>query len=186
MILEDYDERGVRDRLGKFNVCTVKADKKGPKLGGTAACVRALIPFGRKLAELMLSVCSTPVTQAMCAAATNLHYCYEGLSSGHAFAKELMKDHGQQFCLQYGALRDALGGGNTNLWKMTPKFHIFLHMVEDGSRPAMYWAYRDEAFGGTIAKLAKRRGGPKTPLAMSRRVLDNFRIKEPVLRMSAP
>ena len=70
MIQAYYVEEDVADRLGSFNVSTIKADKKGPALACiSAACVRALVPFGRKLAEHMVSVCDTPVTQAMCAAA---------------------------------------------------------------------------------------------------------------------
>ena len=56
-------------------------------------------------------------------------------------------------------------------------------MVEDESLPSHYWNYRDEAFGGTVSRLARRRGGRKTARSMSLRVLNNFRIREPIPRI---
>ena len=182
-IQQFYDDNDVQDRLGSFGLRKVRADKKGPCLGGTAACVRALIPFGKILAEHILSVRRNPITEALCAAATSLHHCYESLSSEQLFAQALMKESGQNFCLQYGAVNLALATKKNKLWKIKPKFHIFLHMIEDGSLPALYWAFRDESFGGSVARMARRRAGPKTPLSMSTRVLDSFRIREDVPRM---
>ena len=153
--------------------------------GCSAACVRALVPFGKILAEHIVSVRRNVATEAMFAAATHLHYCYEGLSSDTIFSESLMKESGQKFCLQYVALNAALGTKENKLWKVKPKFHFFLHMIEDGGRPAMYWAYRDESFGGSVARLARRRSGPKTPLSMSTRVLDGFKIAEDVPRLRA-
>ena len=117
-----YVETDCKDRLGAFGQTTVKQDKKGPNLGGTASCVKALVPFGRKFAEHMLSVHSSPTTRAMCAAAQHLDRAYQALSSKTAFAIELMQSEGQKFCLQYAALHAIYGDGK--FWKLTPKFHI--------------------------------------------------------------
>ena len=171
-----YEETGVQTRLTALGLTTVKQDKKGPNLGGTASCVKALVPFGRIFAEHMVAVHSSPTTRAMCAAAQHLERAYQALSSKAAFGTELMQEEGQKFCLQYAALREIHGDGK--LWKLTPKFHIFLHMLEDESRPALYWNYRDEAFGGTVARLGRSRGGKKTLTSMSVRVLSGFRIRE--------
>ena len=42
------------------------------------------------------------------------------------------------------------------------------------------WTYRDEDFGGTVAKYSKRRGGKNTPLSTGRNVLMNFYAKHRV------
>ena len=85
-IQQFYEDNDVADRLMSFGLSKIKADRKGPCLGGcSAACVRALVPFGKILAEHIVSVRRNVATEAMFAAATHLHYCYEGLSSDTIF-----------------------------------------------------------------------------------------------------
>ena len=40
-----YEKEGVKYRLAGFGLNTVKQEKKGPNLGGTACCVKALVLF---------------------------------------------------------------------------------------------------------------------------------------------
>lgn len=176
-----YAENNVDDRLFSFTQLRVKPQGKGPKLKGPAACVRALVPFGSELADLMASIADTPFNRTLSHAARNLRLCYEALSRSAVFPAEAMQEHGRAFCLQYVSLGDYSEG--PRLWKTTPKLHIFLHMLEDGSAPARYWTYRDEDFGGGAAQVARRRGGTRTATATSRNVLTRFQVRQPMLKL---
>ena len=41
--------------------------------------------------------------------------------------------------------------------------------------PRGYWEYRDEDFVGLVSRLAVRKGGPATPKACARGVLQRYR-----------
>jgi len=68
-------------------------------------------------------------------------------------------------------------------WKVKPKMHQFLEMCSDGQKPSMSWTYRDEDYGGSVAKMARRRGGKKTSKTWSQQTLSLFRIHNPVPRL---
>ncbi len=61
--------------------------------------------------------------------------------------------------------------------------HMFLELCSDGSMPSMFWCYRDEDYGGTVAHLSHSRGGHATATAMATRVLENFCVKQPMIRL---
>ncbi len=50
----------------------------------------------------------------------------------------------------------------------------------------MHWCYRDEDFGGSIAKAARRRGGQRNPTATSDRVLMSMAIGAPRVAILTP
>ena len=49
-----------------------------------------------------------------------------------------------------------------------------------GTRPSLYWTYRDEDFGGTLARMARRRGGRSTARSTGESVLSRFAGKADV------
>ena len=57
---------------------------------------------------------------------------------------------------------------------MKPKMHLFLGRGKAG---------RDEDWGGSVAKMARRRGGLLSTAAFSSNVLHRFRMQQPVIRM---
>ena len=185
-IQKEYLEHNIEDRLSTLTLKKIRPDKKGPHLSGTAACIRALVPYTRKLAARMASIVDSPVNRCIAQAALRLKLCYDGLSSTTAFNEQLMKDNGKQFLLQYGALRKLVRqtSAKSKRYHIVPKFHLFLHLIEAEGNPALRWTYRDEAFGGTLARMARRRAGKNTAQGMSTRVLNNFRIKEPLCRVT--
>lgn len=61
------------------------------------------------------------------------------------------------------------------LWKFKPKFHMAQELCEfDLVNPALTWVYRDEDYGGSIAKASQHRGGNNTALAISGQTLLKF------------
>ena len=54
---------------------------------------------------------------------------------------------------QGNALHEAFGSGVP--WRPMPKMHIFLELCSSGTEPQKFWNYRDEDFGGSVAKQSK-------------------------------
>jgi hypothetical protein len=175
-ILQFYDEEDVPDRLDCL-LPTFFTNRQGMKLRCSAAKCRRLVPFAFRLAEELADM-SNPVEEAIHKAAFHLNEVYTSLSN-ELHEPQAMKEHSIKFASQYVALHDHLNGGDDRLWKIKPKLHFFLHLCSDGGRPSQHWCYRDEDFGGSVAKAARRRGGLLKPASTSRRVLESMRVGTP-------
>ena len=79
----------------------------------------------------------------------------------------------QDFLLQYKSLEAAMGTDSL-LWVLKPKFHMMFELAQTGDCPAMNWNYRDEEAGGTLARMARSRGGLQNPWSVSSRCLQRF------------
>eukprot|EP00971_Amphidinium_carterae_P314516 6251687-Amphidinium_carterae.1 len=55
---------------------------------------------------------------------------------------------------------------------------MFLELGVLGVNPSDVWLYRDEDFGGSLAKMGRVQGGHTSASSCSKLVLDKFRIKE--------
>ena len=49
-----------------------------------------------------------------------------------------------------------------------------LERNEANISPSQEWTYRDEDFGGSLARMAHKRGGPGSPAAQSKTVVLKF------------
>ena len=176
-----YEEQGVGDRLQNLTLKMIKQSKKSPKLRGGAAHVRALVPLGLQLAQEYLSG-GTPVEEAAFQGMRRLSECYKALSHDSVFASDVLRRNATEFGLQYCAL-EAFSGG-TKVWRVKPKLHMFLELCSEGSKPATFWTYRDEDFGGSMSRMARRRGGLLSVRAFSANLLQRFRIHQPMLRIT--
>ena len=67
--------------------------------------------------------------------------------------------------------------------RVKPKMHLFLELCIEGGKPATCWTYRDEDWGGSVAKMSRRRGGLLSTAAYSSNLLDRFRMQQPMIRM---
>ena len=179
-IVAFYDTNGVEARLTGLVHTMIKQDSKKPKLRCSAAQCRALVPFAQQCAEELLSD-AQPLEQAAKVAAKELNECYRCLGSDCMFHADLLKDHSIRFALQYVALHDAYS--DDVRFALKPKLHMFLELCSEGSRPACFWTYRDEDYGGTVAKLSRRRGGLLSVPAFSEGFLSRFKIYQPMIRM---
>lgn len=173
-----YRTHGSTDKYGDMKLTMIKQDGKGPKLRGGAAEVRALVPFGRLLAEEYLSP-DVPEEQAALTCARLLEECYNHLS--HQYYNPAALDTAcRLFCVQYCAL-EAWAGEGSKLWRVKPKLHVFAHLCSpENGLPSKCWTYRDEDFGGTMSRMSRRRGGPNTVLSTSKNVLLCFFAKHSV------
>lgn len=182
-LLAFYDEFEVSDKLDCLTPNMIE-NKTGYKIRCSAAKCRALVPFAWKLAQEMLSE-EDPVQSAIRQCAYHLHMVYSALSSATVSPSEIMREHSTKFALLYVSLHDILNvqGENPKVWRIKPKLHLFLHVCSEGSIPARTWTYRDEDFGGSVAKAARRRGGLLRPQATSSKVLWCFVVQCPAVRV---
>ena len=106
--------------------------------------------------------------------AQHLNTCYLNLSKQALEAKSL-KESAIKFATLYVSLNQAFQRKWQNLFKVTPKLHLFLEMTLDPCAPlSTGWTYRDEDWGGKMAELATRRGGKLTCLAVGQALLHKF------------
>ena len=123
-----------------------------------------------------------PVQGAVRAAARCLAQVYSVLSED-AFDEVVAREASTRFALLFLALHDAQHAADDRAWRLKPKLHLFLHMCSDGSRPARFWTYRDEEFGGGVARRARRRGGILGAKSVFKNVLSRFWMQHPAFSM---
>ena len=165
-----YAAHGIKDQIKKFTKNTIRPDAKDPpKLHCSAAQCRALVYFGHTAAQRFLSD-AVPAEAAAKLAAYHLNVCYSTLKKPN---NEALFSSSQAFVLQYAALM-AISDGIA--WRIKPKAHLFLELCAEGSQPELCWTYRDEDYGGSIAKVCKMRGAWKKVSCFATHALDLFHI----------
>lgn len=178
-----YQTYNVQDRFDKLLPEHFIQKGKGFKLRGSGAKVRALVPFGKALADELCDS-ADPVQHALKCAATHLSNVYETLSSKSIFHADIAHPESTKFALLYVALHDVLNEQDNRQFRIKPKLHLFLHICSDGSRPAKCWNYRDEDWGGSVAHLSRRKGGLCSVSATSSNVLSRFLANQPVVKIA--
>ena len=108
---------------------------------------------------------------------------YSALSADHPSPSNAMREHGIKFALQYVALHDHLNPADDKAFRIKPKLHLLLHITSDNSVPRLIWTYRDEDFGGSVARMARRRGNLLRCGSTSYTCLAKFKISNPVVRI---
>jgi len=135
-----------------------------------------------RLAQEMLDP-RVPKYAALRQAAYHLDQVYGALSESHPSPEATMKEHGPKFAVHYVALHDFCSPGNRASFRIKPKLHLFLHICSDGTVPRKTWTYRDEDFGGSVAKMARRRGNLLSNKVTSMNVLSRFKMVNPCIRL---
>ena len=169
MIQHFYSAQSSPDRLPNLSVAMIKAPGKHPKLKCQGAACRCLVPFGVELAEKLVDPADEEEATAL-HCARHLLQAYECL---HTEDSNQLKKSSTRFAV----LLVDLARLNSKAWRLKPKIHMWLELcAEEGVKPNMFWGYRDEDFGGGLARLARRRGGRLTSSGFSRDVIDRFRM----------
>ena len=153
-----YQVNEVENRLDNLYPSMIQANARSPpKLRAKAAQARALVPYAAFAAH-RLEVNKVGVLAT--AMAVELAACYAGLSA-LAFEHAQLAFHSRRFCLAAVRMEAEHNGV---LWRCKPKMHLFQELCEyHVDSPATFWTYRDEDFGGSMAQLARVRGGPRNP-----------------------
>ena len=157
-VMAYYDDNGILDRLKNFlpkSYKGIKQSARPPKLKGSAATCRALVPFCYLIALEYLSD-AEPVEAAMKQAAYDLKNCYDSLSDANKdFSHEALYESLKNFALQYQTLYEVIG--RNVLWRPMPKMHMFLELCSMRTEPQKFWNYRDEDFRDSVAKQSRMR-----------------------------
>ena len=168
-----YQATGVKDTLQNLTLTMLQQRGKQPKLRANAAQVRALVPFACVLAQRLLVAHRSQKELAILTAARLLYDCYRSLSSQTPDRAELLDRSSRRLALQLVALERVSPNG----WRFKPKVHLMQELAMERADPSKSWVYRDEDWGGTAAKLSRRRGGMFRPKGTSRILLSRFRMK---------
>ncbi|CAE7196811.1 unnamed protein product [Symbiodinium natans] len=171
-----YRATDCQDQLGTLTQLMIrKKASKSPKLRSKAGEARALVPWLVVACDRYLQGFGSSSEEETCRiAAKHLQGCYENLSQDR-FDADQLAFHCRQFLQLYTALESAV---EDNRWRYKPKFHVWLHLCEmASSSPVLFWVYRDESFGGTIATQSRMRGGKEGPEPMSKNLLNKFRAQ---------
>jgi hypothetical protein len=169
-----YQQGAVASRLDNLTYEMLKQDKKPPKLRGKAAQVRALVPFGKALAdELCTGTPHLDTVRRCMGCLADLYACLEEPRWPSDRASELVRE----FALLYCALEQEQPAGSV-YWRVKPKLHLAQELVEyiapQQGCPRSFWTYRDEDWGGDLAKWAARRGGHRNAGLISLRLMQCF------------
>ena len=167
-----YEEKGVVDRLQNLTQKMLQSAGKHPypKLRGSAAVVRKLVPFLYPLCQELDQ--TSPEVRDCTIAAKLLGDCYDALREEDREALANLPSNSRKFA----ALLVVLETHNASRFHVTPKLHLFQHMAESGSLPSRCWTYRDEDFGGSVAAVSRRKGGLLSPTATSAGFLEKWLI----------
>jgi hypothetical protein len=175
-----YEAEGVQDRLQNLTMGMLCKRHSAPKLRASAAQARALTSWIHTLAQALLDN-GNEQEVAMKSAAHHLYQCYQALSHNSFFFEEILRQSSRLFALQYVALERHSEG--TKNWRVKPKLHLFLELAASGSQPSLFWTYRDEDFGGTCVRMARRRGGMANPGPSSAGLLNRWRLRHSVPKL---
>ena len=163
-----YVEHQVENRLDSLDpAMSQSGPRKPPKLRAKAAQARWLVPYAPFAAAELLGDSDVEITAK--AMAVELAACYSLLSPEN-FEHSKLAEH----CRRYCALAVAMEGAHNGiLWRCKPKLHLFQELCEyHVDCPSLFWTYRDEDYGGSVAQLARRRGGPNKPSIFSKVILE--------------
>ena len=163
-----YKQTKCKVRLqGALTVERVRTSGEWPKLKSKAAAARHLVSYVLKLAiehgaktadhpwyghdQLCLGVCQLLVQ------------FYDVVSSESMFlsaaAKRDIPILGRQLAMMYQQLSIYSFRNGLRLWKMMPKMHLFLHLVEDQvvafGNPRFWWCYGDEDLVGHLITVSE-------------------------------
>ena len=184
-----YERNGTQDRLPKLLPTMLRSQDKGkikvPKLRAKAGEARSLVPCMIELAHKHLDM-SKEHEATMLRAAEALQAIYTGLSTA-TWNIEEFQNNVQVFLLFMSSLEEFFQADL--LFRVKPKAHLLFECSrdesEEGASPALYWTYRDEPFGHTLATLAGRRGGKFSITAVSKAVVLRFMSANKVPRLAA-
>ena len=132
---------------GELTWTTLKSSGDWPRLRAKAACTRHMIGFATKLAAEHNSGSDHDEKRLACCELLQRFYNIlkqepEFLSTS---AKAALRKTGNIFVQIYVQLAEEALTQNLRMWKMSPKFHLFIHLCElCWINPRFAWTYADE------------------------------------------
>ena len=173
-----YKQVHSPSQFQKLTLEMIRMPGKGPKLRGKAAETRYIVPFVLQLtAEFADRSKHAALVHQVVEHLSNLYMYLDATP----FPAELAADECQSLCDKYLALHlESECLGIPKHWKMKPKFHLLQELLQydclrTKQSPRLYWTYADESWGGIVAAIATRKGGPKNAAAIGLTVMQRYR-----------
>ena len=155
-----YKQRKEKSKLrGELNWKRLKTEKGWPKIKAKAAACRHLVEYAFDLSSRHLR--DEPRIIAIVQLLLEFYQLCEN-------EKMYMRDPairriqviGRQICQLYAQLANEAKDRGEKVFKMTPKFHLFVHLTEwvipsTKLNPRSYWCYGDEDLVGTLVEVAE-------------------------------
>jgi len=165
-------------KLQDLTLTMIRKDYKSyPKLKAKGAETRALVLFGVALAQELHARHHSGHTRMVTEVVQDLHEIYEVMC--RSFDAGRLATLSTQVADKFSKLEAEARRDGKLAWKVKPKLHMMQELLEYQSHelgnPRGYWEYRDEDFVGLVSRLAARKGGPATPKACARGVLQRYR-----------
>ena len=172
-MVDYYDRFGVESRLDQLTTKMLAKDAQPPKLRAKGAEARGVVDFAVEQSDRYLDP-NDVIEGAARQAAHHLQSCYFCLH-GDVFNHATMSENSRKFCILFAALEAASEGIN---WRLKPKVHLMQELCEfTDTNPSTNWTYRDEDFGGSMAGMARVRGGRGSARVVGLNVLRKFIAK---------
>ena len=144
-----YKENKVQDKLNKLTETMIrKKSTTPPKLTAGAAECRHLVPFLVSASEGFLDP-SNELESTVLHVVRLLNQMYD-------LPVEYSQVAMNNLATRLAALDDM---SESPLWRMKPKIHLMLHLVQSLHSPTKTWTYRDEVYGGSAARSMRSKGG---------------------------
>lgn len=153
-------QKNISRLQGRLTIERLRTTGGWPKLKAKAAATRHLTRYALVLAQRHDS--GSVHDRQRLAVAQLLVSFYDVLDQNGMFlsptAKEALPKIGSRLCIIYEKLsRESLEAGRM-MWKLVPKFHLFLHLCEWQSQsfgnPRFWWCYADEDLVGHVVEVA--------------------------------
>ena len=174
-----YKEYAIDSQMPLLKASMLYKDKKksssstSPKLRAKAGEAKGLILFSLLQCTALLNHADS-FEAAVIQCAQHLHNCYQQLSQ-QVFEPSALHREALKFAALYVTLNQISVQQGRQLFKVTPKLHLFLELTFDPkASPSTGWTYRDEDWGGQMSELARRRGGNLTCLAVAQAMFHKF------------
>ena len=173
-----YSRTNPPSKLQKLTVEMLRQQGKGPKLRTKAGECKYLIPF---CAEIIHQFKGVSLHLETVANAMDLLRDMYDMIDMEPYPAVQVAEICHQFSLLYAALHaEAVHQGRDLYWVIKPKFHLMIELLEidcvrDGQSPRRFWTYLDESWGGELANIAIRRGGPKRADSLAENIIQRYR-----------
>lgn len=147
---------------GKLTFSRLKTSNEWPKLKAKAGETRHLVNCCVALCREFDDGSSWSVRRRGCLEALKCFYDIL-YTEGRFLSEEAKRNivrHGKNFMVLYTQMAEhcAKMSPPRRAWKLTPKFHLFLHLVEIQAvtlgNPRYYWTYMDEDLQGIVKHIA--------------------------------
>ena len=163
-----YKKRKLSSRLqGKLTLERIRTSGSWPKLKAKAAATRHLahyaldlcVRFGQVNSLDAFTALHDSLAQGVC---QHLVEFYVILNEESMFLSRLARERlvtiGNELTAMYSKLARISFDRGLKLWKVTPKMHLFLHLVLEQAwafgNPRFWWTYGDEDLVGTMIGIA--------------------------------